>query len=88
MAAGIATKFNLIFLDPPYQLQLLPRLLPLCRSLLADGGLVYAETEQSFEVEPQPDWLAEWDIVRADKAGMVHYALLRPALQADDSAQN
>lgn len=88
VAAGIATKFNLIFLDPPYQLQLLPRLLPLCHSLLAEGGLVYAEAEQPFDAEPRPDWLAEWDIVRADKAGMVHYVLLRPMLQADDSAQN
>lgn len=88
VAAGIAAKFNIIFLDPPYQLQLLPRLLPLCRSLLVEDGLVYAEAEQSFETKPQPDWLADWDIVRVDKAGMVHCALLRPILQADDGAQN
>jgi 16S rRNA (guanine966-N2)-methyltransferase len=83
-AAGMTDKFNLIFLDPPYQLQLLPRLLPLCRSLLAPGGLVYAESEQPFDEESRPDWLTGWTIVRADKAGMVHYALF----QLDDSAQN
>ena len=84
LAAGMTDKFNLIFLDPPYQLQLLPRLLPLCRSLLAPGGLVYAEAEQPFDGESRPDWLAGWEIVRTDKAGMVHYALL----QLDESAQN
>lgn len=88
LAAGMREKFNLIFLDPPYQLQLLPRLLPLCRSLLMPGGLVYVEAEQSFEGESRPDWLSDWEIVREDKAGMVHYALLRLALQQDDSAQN
>jgi 16S rRNA (guanine(966)-N(2))-methyltransferase RsmD len=88
LAARMADKFNLIFLDPPYQLQLLPRLMPLCRSLLAPGGLVYAEDEQSFETEPRPDWLAGWEVVRADKAGMVHYALLSPNLQSPDSAKN
>lgn len=88
LAAGMTDKFNLIFLDPPYQLQLLPRLLLLCRSLLVPGGLVYAETEQPFEGETQADWLAGWDVVRADRAGMVHYALLRLALPPDDSTQN
>lgn len=88
VAAGIAAKFNLIFLDPPYQLQLLPRLLPLCYSLLTVGGLVYAEAEQPFEIEPKPEWLNGWDVVRADKAGMVHYALLRPDCHPADSAQN
>ena len=73
MAAG---SFNLIFLDPPYQLQLLPRLLPLCRPLLRPAGLVYAEAEESLATEPPPPWLAGWKVVRADKAGMVHYALL------------
>lgn len=79
VAADMAASFHLIFLDPPYQLQLLPRLLPLCRSLLAEGGLVYAEDQQPFETEPRPEWLNGWEVVRADKAGMVHYALLRQA---------
>jgi 16S rRNA (guanine(966)-N(2))-methyltransferase RsmD len=79
MAEG---SFNLIFLDPPYQLQLLPRLLPLCRPLLRPDGLVYAEAEQSLVTDPPPPWLAGWKVVRADKAGMVHYALLR----LDDTA--
>ncbi|MGB4345837.1 MAG: 16S rRNA (guanine(966)-N(2))-methyltransferase RsmD [Burkholderiaceae bacterium] len=83
LAAGMKERFDLIFLDPPYQLQLLPQLLPLCLPLLAPGGFVYVETEQHLEASPPP-WLAGWHIVRADHAGAVQYALL----QADDNASN
>ncbi len=74
--AGMRDTFGLIFLDPPYQLQLLPRLLPLCRPLLQKGGLVYAEADQAFDAGAAPDWLAGWHVVRSGKAGAVHYALL------------
>lgn len=38
-------KFDVIFLDPPYRLELLPKLLPLLPSHLGKGGLVYTETK-------------------------------------------
>lgn len=69
-------RFQLIFLDPPYHREWLPKLLPVCAALLDAGGLVYAESEQPLD-EPAPEWLADWEIVRADKAGMVFYHLLR-----------
>lgn len=84
LTARMTDKFDVIFLDPPYQLALLPRLLPLCRPLLAPGGLVYLESDAPLAVEPPPSWLAGWSIVRADRAGAVFYALL----QADDGASN
>ncbi len=68
---------DLIFLDPPFQQGLLAKILPLCAQLLAKNGLVYAEAELSLDVETPPDWLIDWEVVRADKAGMVHYHLLR-----------
>lgn len=74
--ASMAGKFNLIFLDPPYQLQLLPQLLPLCRRLLEQDGLVYIENDQPFDSEFRPDWLKGWKIIRASKAGVVNYGLL------------
>lgn len=70
-------RFNVIFLDPPYHQNWLSKMLPLCERLLADGGLVYAESEQPLGTEAAPDWLAAWDVVRADKAGMVFYHLLQ-----------
>jgi 16S rRNA (guanine(966)-N(2))-methyltransferase RsmD len=75
--ASLSGKFDLIFLDPPYRLALLPRLLPACARLLTTGGLVYAESDRPFEAA-QCEWLAGWQIVRTDKAGQVFFALLTP----------
>jgi 16S rRNA (guanine(966)-N(2))-methyltransferase RsmD len=79
-AQALATRgqrFDVIFLDPPYQQELLARTLPLCLPLLKEGGLVYAEAELALTAEDAPDWLAPWEVVRCDKAGMVHFHLLR-----------
>ena len=76
-------SFNLIFLDPPYQQDWLPKVLPVCERLLKTGGMVYAEAEFPLTDKPEPDWLAQWDIIRADHAGMVHYHVLqRKQIQA------
>jgi 16S rRNA (guanine(966)-N(2))-methyltransferase RsmD len=75
-------RFDLIFLDPPYQQDFLSRVLPLCTKLLTPGGLVYAEsglplTDAGFEAaDGKPDWMTAWDVVRADKAGTVYFHLL------------
>jgi 16S rRNA (guanine966-N2)-methyltransferase len=69
--AGRGQKFDLIFLDPPYSLDLLSRSLPLCLQLLKEGGLVYAESDEPVTA---PEG---WEVVREDKAGMVYYHLLR-----------
>lgn len=73
--ASLPGPFDLIFLDPPYALNLLPALLPACTRLLSSGGLVYAESDRAFD--PATDaWLTGWEIVRSDKAGHVFFALL------------
>jgi len=69
--AARGEKFDLIFLDPPYQLDLLSRSLPLCLQLVKEGGLVYAESDTPLGETPG------WEVVRSDKAGMVYYHLLR-----------
>jgi len=72
-------KFDLIFLDPPYQQDFLARVLPLCSKLLKEKGLVYAESglPLTFEEGDAPEWMNGWNVVRADKAGMVFYHLLQ-----------
>jgi 16S rRNA G966 N2-methylase RsmD len=75
-------RFDLVFLDPPYGQDLLARSLPLTAGLLAPGALVYAEAALPLPFDPAegeavPDWLADWELVRHDKAGMVHFHLLR-----------
>jgi 16S rRNA (guanine(966)-N(2))-methyltransferase RsmD len=69
--AARGQKFDLIFLDPPYSLDLLSRSLPLCLQLVKEGGLVYAESDANLEAAEG------WEVVRSDKAGMVYYHLLR-----------
>jgi 16S rRNA (guanine(966)-N(2))-methyltransferase RsmD len=75
-------RFDLIFLDPPYQQDFLSQALPLCASLLKEGGLVYAESGAALpfaetEQGETPAWLSGWQQVRGDKAGMVHFYLLK-----------
>lgn len=86
-------RFDLVFLDPPYDQNLLSKSLPLCIGLLNPDGLVYAEAaaplpfadaasdgaadDDGAEAEPVPDWLAPWELVRQDKAGIVFYHLLK-----------
>ncbi|KQQ32801.1 16S rRNA (guanine(966)-N(2))-methyltransferase RsmD [Duganella sp. Leaf126] len=83
-AAARGQRYDLIFLDPPYQQQFIERSLPLCARLLKDGGLVYAESGAALAWPDgdAPDWMAGWEVIRADKAGMVFYHLLqaRPAV--------
>lgn len=84
--AARGARFDLVFLDPPYQQDLLSKTLPQCLGLLADGGLVYVESgtplpfeddEAGVDGAPVPAWLAPWLPLRQDKAGMVFYYLLQ-----------
>lgn len=48
LLATLPGQFDLIFLDPPYQQQQLPQLLPACLPRLQPDGLVYIESDQPF----------------------------------------
>jgi len=84
--ASSASGFHVIFLDPPYHQDWLAKMLPVCEQLLVKEGLVYAESEQPLDGDMPPGWMANWEVVRADKAGMVFYHLLQhknlPEIQA------
>lgn len=76
--AARGQRFDVIFLDPPYQQDFIARALPLCVDLLKEDGMVYVEAEYALpQGDAMPDWLAPWEQVRADKAGMVFYHLLK-----------
>ncbi|MES2015812.1 MAG: 16S rRNA (guanine(966)-N(2))-methyltransferase RsmD [Pseudomonadota bacterium] len=80
-------RYKLVFLDPPYHQDLLAKTLPLCAALLEPGGLVYAEAGAALPFAPEdgsavPDWLAPWEAVRADKAGVVFFHLLKLRVSA------
>jgi 16S rRNA (guanine966-N2)-methyltransferase len=71
-----AEKFDVIFLDPPFNLGFLERVLPLCIDLLAPNGVLYVESEQAFETLGVTE-TAGWQVLRQDKAGSVHFHLLQ-----------
>ena len=72
-----SSPFHLIFLDPPYHADWLAKVMPLCTPLLAPGGVVYVESESCLLDEIAPEWLEDWQIVRADRAGAMFYHLLQ-----------
>lgn len=67
--------FDLIFLDPPFGQNWLDQVMPRIGPHLSPGGLVYVESD----AEVSQDWAAGFgfNLLRADKAGMVHYHLLQ-----------
>lgn len=69
--------YGLVFIDPPYHQGWLEKVLPACMPLLTPSGLVYAEAEFPLDGEQAPEWMQDWEVVRADKAGMVFYHLLQ-----------
>lgn len=66
-------RYDVIFLDPPFQSDFLSKVLPLLGSRLTEAGLVYIETGAVFE----PD--ATWKVLKRAKAGKVYYQLLQQA---------
>lgn len=69
--------FDVIFLDPPFEEDPWPWLLPACAERLLPGGFLYAEAARSLE---PPARCVPW---RRDKAGRVHYHLF---LRADSES--
>jgi 16S rRNA (guanine966-N2)-methyltransferase len=70
-------SFDVVFLDPPFDSELLPAALAQAARLVANDGLVYVESRAALDagsvaaVGLQP--------VRAGRAGQVHFALLQRA---------
>ncbi len=81
-------QFDVIFLDPPFQGNILPDILPLCMDILKADGVVYVESPSVLTKETLQELGKngrQWHIIRQDKAGHVCYHLLQ--LQHMDSFQ-
>lgn len=66
-------RFDVVFLDPPFNQGWLPRLLPLMQAHLAPKGLLYVEAEQPMQGD------AGWQVWKHGRAGNVYYHLLKSA---------
>lgn len=86
LALDNTQRFDVIFLDPPYHQDWLAKVWPSCERLLTDNGLIYAEAEVPLTTDEIPAWLSGWEVIRADKAGMVFYHLLRRKSSAEFQA--
>jgi len=75
-ARGARSRFDVVFVDPPYRLGLQAAALDLLRGLLAAGGRVYVEGDAAFE-PPRG-----WAVFKRARAGNVHFHLL--VREADD----
>ena len=69
-ASRDARKYDVIFLDPPFQSDYLPRLLEILPQRLNENGVVYVESGAAIDVPPP------WQTIKSGKAGQVHYQLL------------
>lgn len=81
-------RFDVIFLDPPFQTDMLSRILPFCAELLKENGVVYVESpvflsEELMKKTGKKE--EQWHIIRQDKASHVCYQLLQ--LQKLDNLQ-
>ena len=91
LAAGLRPEsFDVVFLDPPFEGDLLVRSLVLCLPLVTAHGALYIESAQSLErlLANHPEDVAarggrefpaltDWHVTRQGRAGAVHYHLLR-----------
>lgn len=70
--AASREHFDVIFLDPPYRLGMLPGLLSLLSAHLSREGQVYLESEESLLFAPE----SGWKVRRSGRAGKVNYGVL------------
>ena len=63
-------RYDLIFLDPPFRLGWIERIVPLLPRLANPGARLYVEAEQAVEAA------GAWRSVRQSRAGQVFYQLL------------
>jgi len=71
---GPATPFDLVFLDPPFRRELLPRVCDLLEQhgWLAPDALIYLEREKEMADLALP---ASWQLLKDKQAGQVCYQL-------------
>jgi len=82
--AAQGKKFDLIFLDPPFEQAWLEKILPYCKDIVHPKGCVYVESEFALDPESSDEnmqaLLSGWQLIRADKAGSVYFHILQRSI--------
>ena len=75
-ASSDTHKYDVIFLDPPFHSDYLPKLLEILPQRLNENGVVYVESGSAIDVQPP------WQAIKSGKAGQVYFQLM--GLSAND----
>jgi 16S rRNA (guanine966-N2)-methyltransferase len=76
LQAPMHGRFDIVFVDPPFEAALWPRVLALLPPWLADGAWLYLETPHGAPADPG----AAWRLHREGRTREVRYALYRKAV--------
>ncbi len=76
-------KFDLVFLDPPFDSDLLAQAMPLLveNGWLADGALVYVEQASKKDPEQPPK---SWQVYKEGKAGYCRYTVYKTSSETSE----
>ncbi len=84
LQAPLHGRFDVVFLDPPFDAGLWPRVLPALAPWLADDAWLYLESPMHDPVDPGAGWRQH----RAGSTREVHYALYRRAAAPADTLRS
>lgn len=65
--------YDIIFLDPPFRMNLIESLLPSLQKVVAESSLIYIEIEKDAHLPELPE---NWSVIREKTAGQVRYHLI------------
>ena len=79
-------RFDIVFLDPPYALRLLPKVTAALydADMLSEGALVICEDEEGG-LEEDVMVKARYDLVKASRYGRVHITILTPKTEDEEA---
>ena len=68
-----AKSYDIIFLDPPFSKNIIPKILPDIEKIVCSGTQIYIEIEKSATLPELPE---NWTVIREKTAGQVRYHLV------------
>ena len=78
---GTNQKFDIVFLDPPYQQQIINRLFDKVVACMAPGGIIICETERN---EQLPEGTGDYTEVKTYLYGRAKVTVYRPSNEQED----
>ncbi len=67
-------KFDIVFIDPPYNKQLAAKALPLVLNVINDGGIIVCETARDEEL---PEQIGNYKAVKSDRYSITKLTIYR-----------